>query len=176
MRVGVLGGSFNPPHVGHAMVAAWLRWVDLVDEVWLVPVGGHAFGKALPSLAQRVAWCEAMAADVGPWVRVSDIEGGLPVPSYTLHTLDALAARHPERAFRLVVGADVLAVTERWHRWDLISARYAPIVAGRAGCPPVDGCPDMPAVSSTEIRARLAAGQPVGHLLTASVRRLISAA
>ena len=43
MRVAVYGGSFNPPHVAHAMVASWLLWTRLVDEVWLVPVFRHAF-------------------------------------------------------------------------------------------------------------------------------------
>jgi nicotinate-nucleotide adenylyltransferase len=175
MRIGVYGGSFHPPHVGHAMVAAWLGWTGRVDQVWLTPVGGHAFGKEVAPHAERVRWCEALAAEVGPWVRVCAIEGGLPVPSYTVHTLDALAARHPEHSFQLVVGADVLADTHRWRDWAKIEAAYTPIVVGRGGYPAVAGSPMFPTVSSTEIRAALAAGAPVDHLLTAGVRAAMQA-
>ena len=53
MRIAVYGGSFNPPHIAHTMVASWLLWTEMVDEVWLVPVYRHAFeqshGKKLRS-------------------------------------------------------------------------------------------------------------------------------
>ncbi|HMV67690.1 MAG TPA: nicotinate-nicotinamide nucleotide adenylyltransferase [Myxococcota bacterium] len=175
MRIGVYGGSFHPPHVGHGLVAAWLGWTRRVDEVWLVPVGGHAFGKELAPFADRVRWCEALAAEVGPWVRVSAIEGQLPVPSYTVQTLDALAARHPEHGFQLVIGADILPDVPRWRDWGRIERAYPPIVVGRGGYPDVPGSPTFPAVSSTAIRAALARGEPVDHLVPAAVRALLPA-
>lgn len=174
-RVVVYGGSFHPPHVGHAMVASWLRWTDQADEVWLVPTAHHAFGKVMAPLERRLRWCEVFARDVGDFVRVSAIEGSLPAPSYTLRTLDALAAAHPDFRFRLVVGADLRATVDRWHRWDRIEQTYAPIWVGRDGYPSVADTPTFPGVSSTEVRRRLAAGESVDGLLTAGVRAAVLA-
>lgn len=165
MRVAVYGGSFNPPHVGHAMVIAWLLWTDQVDEVWLVPVGSHAFGKAVAPFERRVAWCQGLADGVGPRVHVEDIESRLPGPSYTLNTLRALAERHPDAELRLVLGSDNLPHLDRWHRWDDIAAEFTPIVVARAGHAEVDGSPTFPAISSTEVRARLAEGRPADKLI-----------
>ena len=133
MRVAVYGGSFNPPHVGHGMVAAWLRWTDRTDEVWLVPSFAHPFGRELAPFGRRLVLCQALARTVGPWVRVVPIESELPTPSYTWHVLQALTARHPDHDFRLVVGADVAQQTDRWHRFDAIQAHYDPIFVGRQG-------------------------------------------
>ncbi len=169
MRIAVYGGSFNPPHVGHAMVASWLRWTERVDEVWLVPAFSHAFGKDLAPYAARVAWCRALADAIGPSVRVSEVESRLPVPSYTLNTLLALRGEHPEHHLRLVLGADAVAEAARWYRFDEIQREFAPLVVGRGGWPPVDGAPVFPPVSSSEIRDRLRRGLPVDHLVPAAV-------
>lgn len=171
MRVGVYGGSFNPPHVGHAMVAGWLRWADRVDEVWLLPAYVHPFDKALRPFEARVAACQELAALVGAWVRVEPIEASLKVPSYTVDTLEALSDAHPSHTFRLVVGADVIPQVGAWKSWDRIVERFPPIVVGRTGWEPVPDAPTFPEVSSTAIRARIAAGQAVDHLVPAAVRR-----
>lgn len=169
MRVGVYGGSFNPPHVGHAMVAAWLVWTRRVDEVWLVPAYRHAFDKPLAPFDQRLLAATELAALVGPAVKVLDIEAELPVPSYTVRTLRALASRHPGVELRLVLGADVLPQLPGWRDWATIEREFPPIVVGREGYPPVADAPTFPNVSSSEIRRRLAAGEPVDHLVPAAV-------
>lgn len=169
MRVAVYGGSFNPPHVGHAMVAAWLTWTGRVDEVWLVPAWRHAFDKPLAPFEARVAACRVLAAHISPRVRVETLERDLPAPSYTIHTLDTLAARHPDHRFQLVVGADVLPQLPSWRAWDEIAARYAPIIVNRAGHPPAGEGPVFPEVSSTEVRRRVEAGEPVDAWLPAGV-------
>lgn len=174
MRIGVYGGSFNPPHVGHAMVSAWLRWTDRVDEVWWVPVAGHPFAKDLLPFAERVALCEAVVAGL-PGARVCTIESELPRPSYTIDTLGALAARHRGHAFRLVVGADVLGEVGKWKDWAGLSARFDPIVVGRQGFPTPPGAIDFPGVSSTEIRARAARGEGLEHLVPAVIRDRVAA-
>lgn len=165
MRVAIYGGSFNPPHVGHAMVAAWLVWTEQVDEVWLVPTFHHAFDKPLAPFERRLSACAALAGLIGPRVKVEAIEATLPAPSFTVQTLDALAARHPGVELRLVVGADVVPQLPMWRAWDQIADRYHPIVVGRAGFGPGDRGPSFPAVSSTEIRRRLAAGERVDDLV-----------
>jgi nicotinate-nucleotide adenylyltransferase len=173
MEIAIFGGSFSPPHVGHALVAAWLRWSGTADAVWLIPVYDHPFRQQAGALqkdvqapyAARLRWCRALAETVGPWVDVSDIESTLEGPSYTIHTLEALAARHPEHRFRLVMGTDLLAGTGKWHRWDDIAARFPPIVVGRGGYDDAPLAPTFPVVSSTEVRRRLRDDEPVAHLL-----------
>ena len=178
MRIAVYGGSFNPPHVAHGMVASWLLWTGLADEVWLVPVYKHAFegwhNKALAPFDRRISWCKALAADVDPRVRVCEIERHLDTPSYTIETLRALAAQHPDHRFRLVVGADALPTLPKWRAWPEIEEEFAPIVVGRAGYPDVPDAISFPALSSTEIRERLESGRPVNHLVTAGVARLLA--
>lgn len=180
MRIAVYGGSFNPPHVAHAMVASWAHWTGAADAVWLVPVFRHAFAdrheKVLAPFEERCAWCEALAADVGAWVSVCRIESELPTPSYTVDTLQALASRHPEHRFRLVVGADVLPDTGAWKDWSSIESCFDPVVVGRTGYPsPGPGTVDFPAVSSTELRDRLDRGLSVDHLVTRRVAALLRA-
>ena len=180
MRIAVYGGSFNPPHVGHAMVASWVRWTGQADAVWLVPVYRHAFedrhGKVLAPFEDRLGWCAALADELGEGVDVCDVERHLPSPSFTVDTLLHLATAHPGHTFRLVVGADVLPQVGAWRRWDEIAARFAPIVVGRQGYPSPDGAPsvDFPAVSSSDVRHRLQEGRSVEHLLTVGVRGLLS--
>ena len=179
MRVAVYGGSFNPPHVAHAMVASWLLWTGRADAVWLLPVYRHAFeglhGKDLAPFDLRVRWCQAMASDVHERLRVCDVERDLPVPSYSIVTLRHLASQHPEHSFRLVVGADVLGQLPKWRDWSAIASDFDPIIVGRAGYPPVPDAVSFPDISSTEIRHRLATGAPVDHLVTRGVARLLSA-
>lgn len=174
MRVAVYGGSFNPPHVGHLMVASWLRWTDRSDEVWWIPVFGHPFSKDLAPYEDRLAWCADAVRDL-PWVRVLDVERTLPVPSYTIDTLTELSRRHPSHALRLVVGADVLGETARWKAWDRIAAEFPPITVGRQGYPTPEGAIDFPGVSSTEIRRRALAGEPLDHLVPAAIATRVRA-
>lgn len=168
-RIAVYGGSFNPPHVGHAMVAAWLGWTDHADTVVVVPTWDHPFAKDLAPFDDRLAWCEALASSVGPWVEVSDIERTLGGTSYTRRTLDALAAAWPDATLRLVLGADLVPTTPRWRDWDVIADRYNPLVIGRGGFPPVDGAPTFPAVSSTAVREAWARGEDVSAWVPAAV-------
>ncbi len=178
--VAIYGGSFNPPHVGHAMVARWLTWTRQADAVWLVPVYRHAFegrhDKTLASFEERVSWCQAFANDLGEGVEVCTVEAELPVPSFTIDTLRHLRDRHPGTRFRLVVGADALPHLPAWRDWDAIEREFSPLMVGRQGhtIPGADVV-DFPNVSSTDVRARLREDRPVAHLLTAGVRALVEA-
>ena len=175
-RVAIFGGSFNPVHVAHQLVAVYVRETQPVDEVWFVPTYQHPFGKPLAPFEDRVAMCELAAAPLG--AKVSRAEEELAhrpgfVASRTLDLVEHLAAQG--HALRLVIGSDIIAETPKWHRWDLIAALAPPIVIGRTGHPHADTI-DMPEVSSTRIRALLASGDAaVGALLPASVLRYIAA-
>jgi nicotinate-nucleotide adenylyltransferase len=95
--------------------------------------------------------------------------------SLTLHTLEALAAAHPGAHLRLVIGSDILREREKWYRWDDIERLAPSIVVARAGFP-VEGLPvELPAVSSTEVRARLARGETGLPLVPRAVSAYIRA-
>ena len=180
----VFGGSFNPPHVAHVLATVYALSVSGVDRVIVVPVFRHPFAKALAPYEDRVQMAE-LAMGWLPRVSVSTIERELGGDSYTLRTVEALAARHPELRLRLLVGADVLADLPRWHRFERIAELAPPLVMGRGGLGAAapEGVPEgltptaavLPAVSSTEVRRQLSEGRPeaVRDLVPASVLRYI---
>lgn len=179
MKIALFGGSFDPPHVGHQMACLYVLETYAVDELWMVPCFRHPFDKRTVPYSHRVAMCQEAAQALGPRVRVSTIEEELGGPSYTLTTVQALSARHPEHEFLLVIGTDLLAERERWHKAAELIASVRFIVLGRAGVEsgPLRlghdlhhaDSPELPAVSSTQVRASLAAGKLPGGSVPASV-------
>jgi nicotinate-nucleotide adenylyltransferase len=159
-EIALLGGSFNPPHVGHLMATLYVRATLGCDEVWLVPAFNHPFGKPLAPFDDRVAMCEAMATDVGPWLKVSRAESEVGGEGRTVELLEWLLPRHPGVTFRWIIGSDILADLPKWKAWDRIQALVRITVLHRAGYPAPDALgPPMAEVSSTEIRRLLEAGQ-----------------
>lgn len=132
MRLGVYGGSFDPPHLAHVQVASRLLARNIVDHVLVVPVFEHAFAKDLLPFEDRLDLCR-LAFDGVTRVSVSDVERDLPRPNFTLNTLQAVRALYPEAELRLIVGSDVVADLPRWHRIEEV-LRLAPLLAvGRIG-------------------------------------------
>lgn len=152
-RVALYGGSFDPPHLGHVLSVAWTLSAADVDAVWIIPTWKHAFDKEHgASFEERMLMCQ-LAFALFRNIEVSDVERRLGGTSRTLNTLHALETEHPEAVFRLLIGADVLASTDRWYRWDEVIRIAPPLVIGRQGYPVPEGCPiSIPNVSSTDIR------------------------
>jgi len=169
-RIAIYGGSFDPPHLGHVLSIAWALSTGEVDAVWIVPTWKHPFNKAHGApFEDRMAMCE-LAFALFRDVEVSDIERRLDGVSRTLNTLDALASKHPDARFRLLVGSDVLPTTDRWHRWDDVVRLAPPLVVGREGYPVPEGCPiSIPNVNSTEIRSELACDRNAAGLVPMAV-------
>jgi nicotinate-nucleotide adenylyltransferase len=182
--IALFGGSFNPPHLAHQMACLVVLETERIDQLWMVPTWRHAFGKPLAPYEDRVEMCRRAAAVFGGRVSVSTIErdvGG--AESRTIHTLEALVARIPGASFRLVVGADVLAERDSWLRWDDVARLAPPIVLGRTGVAGGAGggwgAEDgpqlvLPAISSSEIRARLGRGQSALPLVPRAVMDYIA--
>lgn len=172
MRVALFGGSFNPPHVAHQLVGLYVLETRAVDELWLVPSFQHPFGKALTPFPHRLAMCERVAAALGPRARACDVEAQLGGSSRTLRTVTALQDRHPGHAFSLIIGADLIAELPSWYGSEELQRRVSFIVIGRTGFPGGSAIA-MPAMSSTEVRARLAKGEPVDDYVPRAVRAYI---
>ena len=176
MRVALFGGSFNPPHVAHQLAALYVLETAPVDALWFVPAFEHAFGKPLVAFDDRLAMCELAAAALGPRVRVSDVERAIGGRSLTLRTVRRLIELHPEHAFSLVIGSDLQADVPSWYGADELVRTIPFVVVGRtgghrsnaesAGTAPAIAMPD---VSSTAVRAALAAGQPADALVPRAV-------
>lgn len=183
----VYGGSFNPPHVGHVLAAAYVLTAEPIDRLLVVPCFAHPFGKRLEPFEHRFRMCE-LAFDGLERVEISTVERDLGGPSLTVRTLEALASRHPGARFRLVVGTDVLDEAHRWVDFERIVSLAPLFVVARSGHPwpppPYPpGVPDppparaleLPEVSSTELRALLSDRQPTSGLLPHRVRHHVDA-
>lgn len=153
-RVALLGGSFDPPHVAHVLLAAYVLMLGEVDEVLVVPVCEHAFGKRLAPFEERAHLCELAFSAVAN-VTVSRVEAELPRPSRTLLTLQHLQQQRPEATFRLVVGSDVLGDAHKWYAFDEVTKLAPLLVVARPGYPH-PGAAVLPDVSSTTVRELLA--------------------
>ena len=132
--IGLFGGSFNPPHVAHVLVAAWALSIDDLHEVWVIPTGGHPFGKTLAPFAARLAMCRLAFACFGERVRVLEIEEEDRV-HHSVKTVKKIAEAHPEFAWRWIIGSDALAQTEEWVGFDELSRIAKPLVIARLGYP-----------------------------------------
>lgn len=154
MKVAFFGGSFNPPHVGHVLAASYARSVGF-EKVLVVVVHQHAFAKPLEAFEHRVEMAR-LAFEPLIGVEVSPIEATLPAPSYTLHTLQALLAEHPDWQLRLLMGSDVVGEAAQWHAFEQVERLAPPFVLGRSGAPHPDAAGVLlPDVSSTEVRTYL---------------------
>lgn len=167
MRIALYGGSFNPPHVGHLLVTSYVLATADVDELWLMPSYRHPFGKELAPFVDRVEMCSRLAALFRRGVAVTSVESEVPGEGRTVDTLEYLVERHPSCSFRLVIGSDILDDAPKWKQWERVQELAPPILIARGGHPHVRATgPEMPRVSSTEVRTLLATGD-------AAVERLV---
>ena len=127
-RIGLLGGSFDPPHAGHVLVTRRALTAFGLDAVWWLVSPGNPLKRHGPAaMAQRVAACEALMRH--PRVRITGVEAALRA-RYTADTLEALRARYPGVRFVWLMGADNLAGFHRWDRWrDILRATPVGVLA-----------------------------------------------
>lgn len=130
-RIGLLGGSFNPPHAGHLHITRWaLRSFGLDQVWWLVTPGNPLKAEAPASLPRRMTAARALARD--PRVRVTDLELRLGT-RFTAETLARLKGYYPGVRFLWLMGADNLAGFHHWERWQDIMDMVPVGVLGRPG-------------------------------------------
>lgn len=185
-RIGILGGTFDPVHVGHLVAAVNVRYELALDEVLLV-VANEPWQKLgarpVTPAADRFALVEA-AVKSCPGVLASDLEirrGGL---SYTADTVDELERQHPGCELYLIIGADVAGSLDTWERVDELRGRVRLVVVNRPGAVIADRdslvgwelsvieIPDLE-ISSTDLRDRAATGRPLDFLVPVEAIRLL---
>lgn len=166
--VALLGGSFNPPHIAHALLAhAALAALD-VDAVWVLPCADHPFAKALAPFDARLEMCRRAFRHLRA-CDVTDIEARLPVPSFTVQTLRAIKAARPDVTLLFLVGADILAELPRWREPDALRALARLVVFPRPGHMGGELAVTLPDVSSTAIRQALERGDDATGVLDRAV-------
>jgi nicotinate-nucleotide adenylyltransferase len=182
-RIGVFGGTFDPPHVGHLVTAVNVRHALELDVVLLmvanVPWQKEGSRSITPAL-DRLAMVEAAVADVlGLEAGRMEIDAG--GPSFTADTLAVLAEREPGAELFTIVGDDAAAGLTTWERYEEVVARSTMVVVDRPGEPvrlPGDidwihvEVPRLE-VSSTDLRARFTDGRPLDYLITEAVLEVI---
>ncbi len=169
-RIGLLGGSFNPPHLGHLLIATAVYAVEDIDHLWIIPTANHAFGKDLAPFADRVRMCHLAFRHLAGGAAILDIEGRLPTPSYTVTLLRVLHALRPGIKPMWIAGSDVLADLPRWREPDEVQRLARFVVVPRRG---FEGGAklgiDLPQLSSTDVRTLLHEGKSVEGLVDREV-------
>ena len=137
-KIGVLGGSFNPIHIGHILLADYLVQFSTLDEVWLMlsplnPLKVHD-GDNMVSDSLRLDMLET-ACSGHPDIIPCAIELTMPRPSYSIDSLGLLSSRYPECEFHLIIGSDNWNIFDKWRDWQTIIRRFRPIVYPRPGYP-----------------------------------------
>jgi nicotinate-nucleotide adenylyltransferase len=191
VRIGILGGTFNPPHLGH-LICAQEAYLQLgLDRVTLIPAGipPHKPVEHEPGAQHRLELCRLAIQGDEERFGVSDIEITRAGPSYTVDTLEELHSRAPDQELFLIVGGDIAAGLPTWHRPEQVLSLATLTVAKRRGTSraAVDQALStlpggertcffrMPriGISSTMLRERVRDGQPIKYYVPDAVESYI---
>ncbi|NIR42507.1 MAG: nicotinate-nucleotide adenylyltransferase [Gemmatimonadetes bacterium] len=185
MRLGIFGGTFDPPHVGHLIVADDAAAALGLDRVLFVPAGTHPLkGDRVEAPSRLRLWMIEAATAGSERFHVDDRELQRTGPSYTVDTLHELTRENPEAELFLLVGSDILAEFDRWHRVQEITRLATVTVLSRAGVDPDEEDTGIETefrrvevtnvdISSTEVRERIRSGRPYRYLVPQPVYEII---
>lgn len=186
MKIGIFGGSFNPIHSGHAIIAHHVISSGEVDSLWLLvsPINPLKVGQvAQVSDTDRLRMVEMVSRPL-EGVETSAFEFSMPRPSYTIDTLNALSAKFPDDEFYLIIGGDNWQVFGQWRNSEEILSKYHVLIYPRLGYDvniPKELSDrvrliDAPVIelSSTQVRERLAHGKSVRYYVPDDVNGYIT--
>ncbi len=169
MKIGIFGGTFDPPHIGHLILAEFVREQEELDCVWLTPTldPPHKLEKEKTPVSQRYEMVK-LACNDGPFILPSDIDlVHNRKPSYTIDLLDEISQKNPSDEFILIIGADSVIEFTTWHRWREILSKYRVVAVRRPYADISDAHRDV--VDSVEILE-----SPLLELSSSDIRRRIS--
>lgn len=185
MKIGIFGGTFNPPHVGHLIVIESVRDQERIDTVLFVPSASppNKQDGTLAPAADRLKMTQ-LAVQGNSDFEVTDIEIRRPGPSFTIDTVDALTALHPEASFSLIIGSDNFLEFHTWKSPREILAKTGLVVMSRPGFDLRQAHPEYArlakvinvpqvGVSGTDIRRRMKLGRSIRYLVPKPVEDYI---
>ena len=187
MRLGLMGGTFDPIHIGHLVAAEEALERCHLDEVWFVPAGRPWMkeGEEVSAAHHRMNMA-ALAVSSNPCFSVSSIEVDREGLTYTVDTLEELNTEDPSRELFLIVGADSAAQMDRWKEPERVRELCTVVAVPRPGydAPNTATGPDestrviyleapLTAISATEVRERVSGGLPLGGWVPEAVEAYI---
>ncbi|MDO8620833.1 MAG: nicotinate (nicotinamide) nucleotide adenylyltransferase [Candidatus Levybacteria bacterium] len=191
MKIAILGGSFDPPHIGHALAALQIRELLNLDQVWLMPCFIHPFGKKLSNVNHRFAMAKCLE---NKNIKVSDFELRNKKISYTIDTLDALSKKYKNDIFYWILSSEDLESFQKWKNWQEIVGKYNLIIFPRRPqaslkekvkkCLSLKSIPDnitvisldklvTTGISSTIIRERVKKNLPITYMVPEEIENFI---
>lgn len=133
-QIGILAGSFNPIHMGHLMIANYMKEFTYLDEVWFVVLPRNPLKDAENLLNDELRLkMTKMAVEDYTGMKVSDIEFHMPLPSYTIDTMTKLTYDNPDKEFTLIMGGDNWNDLPRWKAYERWQHEFKMLIYPRLG-------------------------------------------
>lgn len=191
MEIAILGGGFDPPHIGHALAALQIRELLNLDQVWLMPCFIHPFGKKLSSANHRFSMTKCLEDKD---IKISNFEIGNKKVSYTIDTLNSLSKKYKNDIFYWILSSEDLEDFQKWKNWKEIIKKYNLIIFPRRPqlnlkekvkkCLNLKSIPDSIiviglnklitiSVSSTIIRERVRKNLPITYMVPEKIKNFI---
>lgn len=191
MKIAILGGSFDPPHIGHALAALQIKELLNLDQIWLMPCFIHPFGKKLSNANYRFSMTKCLE---NKDIKVSDFEIENKKISYTIDTLDALSKKYKNDIFYWILSSEDLENFQKWKNWKEIVEKYNLIIFPRRSqaslkekvkkCLNLESIPDnitvisldklvTTGISSTIIRERVRKNLPIAYMVPEKIEQFI---
>lgn len=130
MKIAVFGGSFNPPHLGHQIIASQILDFTPAEEVWLTPCYKHTFAKDLASTKHRSLMTKMITSSK---INYSHLEIENKLSGETIELMELLNQKYPEHEFSFVIGSDNLKYFKKWQDWEKLVSHYVFYVFPRPG-------------------------------------------
>lgn len=191
MKIAILGGSFDPPHIGHALAALQIRELLNLDQVWLMPCFIHPFGKKFSNADYRLSMARCLE---NKNIKVSNFELENKKVSYTIDTLNSLSQKYRNDIFYWILSSEDLENFQKWKNWKEIIKKYNLIIFPRRPqvnlkkkvkkCLELESIPDniiviglnkliTISISSTIIRERVRKNLPITYMVPEKVEQFI---
>ena len=176
-KIGILGGTFDPIHHAHLILARDALAQLQLESVIFIPaaISPHKLGQTTAPAETRLEMLRA-AIEGEPQFCLDALELERPAPSYTVDTVEALKAREPETEFVCLIGEDNVAALPTWHRFSDLSKMVQFVVLDRSGLKTAHPYPVVRRlldISATDIRNRVARGQSIRYLVPPAVEKII---
>ncbi|HPB19858.1 MAG TPA: nicotinate (nicotinamide) nucleotide adenylyltransferase [Bacteroidales bacterium] len=183
-NIGLLFGTFNPPHIGHTLIANYFYITNNFDEIWFIVSPQNPFKKDITLLDEKLRLeMVRLAIENANYLKASDIEFGLPKPSYTINTLEKLKNDYPQYTFNIIMGSDNAISIEKWKYFQNIIDNHRIYVYPRTGYSTknilthknikIDNTAPIIDISSTWIREQIKNGKDVQFFLRKVVYEFI---